>query len=135
MSNFKYGKSSMRRLKTVNPEMQEIALKALEISEVDISIVDGLRTAQEQNKVYKSGNSELDGYKRVSSHQTGDAIDVVPWVPGIDVYDYNSTEVRAIWAEVHRAFLRAAFLLGYKLELGVAYIINGKPDYPHIQKV
>jgi peptidoglycan L-alanyl-D-glutamate endopeptidase CwlK len=55
----------------------------------------GLRTAEEQNAIYKEGNSSCDGYKKKSNHQRTDengkclAIDIVPYIAGVG-YDYNA---------------------------------------------
>jgi len=36
-----------------------------------------LRTAEEQKKLYKAGKSLCDGYKKISKHQLGRAMDIV----------------------------------------------------------
>jgi len=36
----------------------------------------GLRTAEEQNQLFKGGYSKCDGYLKLSKHQSGDAIDL-----------------------------------------------------------
>lgn len=37
----------------------------------------GKRSAEEQNRIFKAGASKLDGYKKISGHQTGRAFDVL----------------------------------------------------------
>ena len=82
--------------------------------------------------MFAKGASELDGVHQISDHQTGMAIDVIPYLPGKDIWDVDDLEVKAAWFEVHRAFGRAGFKLGLQLELGVWYNIGGGRDYPHI---
>lgn len=42
----------------------------------------GYRTAEQQNALFKKGVSKCDGYKLISNHQYGKAVDLVPWVSG-----------------------------------------------------
>lgn len=35
-----------------------------------------LRSAEEQNRLFKAGKSQRDGYKKISAHQTGKAMDL-----------------------------------------------------------
>lgn len=132
---FSFGKKSSEILKEVDIKVQDLARLALEETEVDFSIISGVRTKEEQYALFSSGLSELDGIIKKSSHQFGKAIDVLPYVKGLDCWDYNNPDVKLAWYEVHRAFLRAGRLLGLELELGLTYEIGGKPDYPHIQIV
>mgnify|MGYP003134472639 CR=1 FL=1 len=64
----------------VNPLLVRCASEALKTSKHDMSIpwMGGLRTPQQQHRIYKTGNSQLDGYERKSYHQTGNALDVIP---------------------------------------------------------
>jgi len=131
--SFKFGKKSLEYLKDIEPKMKQLCELALKESKVDFSIIDGLRTAEQQNKLYKNGKSELDGYVTKSYHQTGMAVDVVPYVKGINCFDYSNKEALLNWYEVHRAFLRAGRILRLNVELGLTYNIGGSYDYPHIQ--
>ena len=131
---YTYGTSSREKLLTVDSKLRELAIRALAESKYDISIIDGLRTTEQQQELFAKGASEADGVMRLSAHQSGRAIDVLPWVAGKDMWDYSDVEVRAIWAEVHRAFMRTARLMGLPIEMGVTYTMkDGSYDYPHIQ--
>jgi peptidoglycan L-alanyl-D-glutamate endopeptidase CwlK len=81
---FKFGTKSRERIGTVNPILQELAYKTIEISPYDISITRtaALRTPEMQKELFDKGSSQLDGYKKKSFHQTGDAIDFVPYIDG-----------------------------------------------------
>jgi len=146
MSNFKYGKRSKAKLygdaehPGVAKEVSELCELALSYSTVDFGIIDGFRLTHEQQHMYKIGNSELDGVNKLSSHQIGLAIDVLPSNSsgagkGLDMFDVSTPEVRAVWLEVYRAFMRAAMKLGLSLEFGLGYNIHGGRDWPHIQVV
>lgn len=125
--SFKFSQSSINRLNTVDSRLQEIAKLALSISKVDFGIPanGGLRTAEEQNKLYHNGKSQLDGYKKQSKHQAGMALDVYAYVNG-----------KASWEKEHLAMVAAAMVqaankLGYKIEWGGLW--SHFVDMPHFQ--
>ena len=133
MNNFKFSKTSLNRLNGVDDRLKEIVKKALEESEVDFSIAEGLRSAERQNELYKKGYSELDGYKYKSAHQLGLAVDIVPYVKekGGALWKLKGNEVE--WLELGRAMLRSARLLKHNLEWGLTYNLKKGVDTPHFQ--
>ena len=124
---FKLSLKSQQRREGVNPKLIEISNLALTISKVDFGIPEfgGIRTAEEQNKLFKEGKSKADGYDKKSHHQTGNALDFYAYVDG-----------RASWQPEHLAMvaaahLQAASILGYALEWGGNF--KHFIDFPHIQ--
>lgn len=117
----------------IKDEVRTLCKMALEFSTIDFSIIDGFRSAKEQNELYKKGKTELDGFQLLSPHQSGLAVDVFPYVPTLDCWDVANPQVAFVWLEIYRAFLRAARILNLNLELGVSYNIGNGRDYPHIQ--
>lgn len=82
---YKWGSLSKRRLEGVNPLLVECVTRALsKCKKYDQTVpwMGGLRTAEEQNHIFTKGNSRLDGHKKKSYHQSGNALDVVPFVKG-----------------------------------------------------
>ena len=128
---FHWGKKSMELLAYVEPIVVKLCNEALKESKIDFKITSGLRTSEQQKALFLNKKSELDGINRLSDHQVGMAVDVYP-ISKLNCFDYDDDEVKLVWQEIHRAFLRAAFHLGLNIELGFAYIIGGYPDYPHI---
>ena len=49
---------------------------------IDFCIIEngGHRTEEMQHSLFLAGNSKCDGYKNKSEHQSGLAVDLVPWV-------------------------------------------------------
>jgi peptidoglycan LD-endopeptidase CwlK len=84
MTKFKLGNRSLERVIGVNPLLVECVERALLVSEFDMTIpwMGGVRKAEEQNALYLQGNSKADGYKKLSYHQSGNAIDVIPVLGG-----------------------------------------------------
>lgn len=78
MNKFKLGERSLGRLKGVNPKLTELLLYAIARTPVDFGVawMGGFRTAEQQNQLFKQGVSQRDGYKLISNHQTGNAVDL-----------------------------------------------------------
>lgn len=84
---YAWGNSSLHRMKGVNPYLIECATNTISESEFDLTIpwMGGVRTSEEQNKIFKEGNSKCDGYDVLSYHQIeasdngyGNALDIRP---------------------------------------------------------
>ena len=126
------GKKSLENLKGVNPILIEILERALEISSdrvdgVDFTIINtaGVRTPQQQNRLFREGVSNADGYKKISKHQTGDALDVVPYLNGGASWDEKELLKVAV------CMLQASKELGYNLKWGGFW--RTFKDLPHYQ--
>jgi peptidoglycan L-alanyl-D-glutamate endopeptidase CwlK len=95
MNNFRFGKRSLAELKGVHPDVVRVTHRTLELSTQDFGVHDGIRTAAEQNALYRRGASQKDGYRNVGKHQKqedgfGHAVDLVPYVKGRGlVWDWN----------------------------------------------
>jgi peptidoglycan L-alanyl-D-glutamate endopeptidase CwlK len=146
MANYAFGQTSLDRLATVHPDLQKVAHRALRISMrrhdggVDFSIpaYGGKRTAEEQNELFKKGVSKADGFEKPSYHQTGLALDVIPYithekVKGNAIYTKNiSAQKRALCFHiVSVCMLQAASELGVKLSWGGNW--RSFDDSPHYQ--
>lgn len=77
MSNtFKFSSRSEKNLQGVNPDLVKVTRRALEISEVDFGITEGLRSRYRQKQLVTTGKSQTMN----SRHLTGHAVDVVAYV-------------------------------------------------------
>lgn len=112
--NFKFGERSLRELEGVNPELVALVHRALEISEQDFAVHDGLRTREEQEKLLIAGATQtLD-----SKHLTGDAVDLVPIING---------KLRWEWEPIYavaKAVREASKELNIKIRWGAAWDMN-----------
>lgn len=77
-SDFSFGDSSRKHLSEVHPHLVRLAERALELSPIDFSIIDGLRTMAEQREYVRTGASKTLN----SRHLTGHAVDFAPWING-----------------------------------------------------
>lgn len=91
---FQFSHQSQVHLIGVCLELRRVALRALQISEVDFALIDGLRTHEEEaENVRKGASRTMD-----SRHLTGHAIDIIPYVDG-----------RRTFAECNYPFVAEAF--------------------------
>lgn len=102
-SKFKFGKRSLSNLAEVHPDLQKVFMRAIELTEIDMSIIDGKRTLAEQRINVANGASKTMN----SRHLTGHAVDVVPYVNG-----------RMSWHWPHYRIMRKAILQACE-EVGV----------------
>ena len=81
---YSWGKNSVKHINTVNDIGQKLSQKIISRLIYDAGVLNtgGLRTAEMQHDIFIAGNSECDGYEKKSYHQSGLAIDFVPYVNG-----------------------------------------------------
>jgi peptidoglycan L-alanyl-D-glutamate endopeptidase CwlK len=117
---FKLSKRSLDRLAGVHPDLVKVVRRAIELTEVDFVVTEGLRTKERQAELFKAGASTTMN----SRHITGHAVDLAAWVG----------EVRWDWALYHK--LADAMKLA-AAELGVSIVWGGDwvsfKDGPHFE--
>jgi peptidoglycan L-alanyl-D-glutamate endopeptidase CwlK len=81
---YKFSDLSKRRMDGVDELLKSVVYEALKVSIVDFGIAwrGGVRTAEQQNELYKQGRSYKDGYEEKSKHQSGKALDILPYIDG-----------------------------------------------------
>ena len=55
---FHLSKKSYRKLEGVNPQLVETVEKAIKLTKVDFGVIYGVRTLNEQKKLYEAGRSQ-----------------------------------------------------------------------------
>lgn len=81
---FKFSARSTRNLKGVHPDLVRVAMRALEITDLDFGVTEGLRTEARQRELVAAGASRTMN----SRHLTGHAIDVVALIGGEVRWDW-----------------------------------------------
>jgi len=105
---FALGAKSKERLKGVHPDLVRVVERAIKLSEVDFTVLEGLRTAARQQQLVKSGASKT----MRSRHLTGHAVDLAAFIGG---------EIRWDWPLYHKiakAVKQAAADLKVPIEWG-----------------
>lgn len=120
-SGFRLSARSRANLVGVHSDLVLVVQRALQLSVVDFSVTEGLRTAERQRQLVAEGKSQTQN----SRHLTGHAVDVVAYVPGQDPWAWEHYE------RINEAFQRAAS------EIGVPIIWGGSwktlKDGPHFE--
>ena len=86
---YKLGTRSLQSLSGVHPDLVAVVKRAIEITEVDFTVIEGVRNIDRQRQLYKAGNSTTMN----SRHITGHAVDMVPYP--VDWDDLARFEVMA----------------------------------------
>jgi peptidoglycan L-alanyl-D-glutamate endopeptidase CwlK len=105
---FKLGAMSLARLEGVHPDLARVFHRAIEITPVDFSVVEGLRTKERQAELVAAGASKTMN----SRHLTGHAVDIAPYVGGTIRWDWP------LFYQLAPAVKKAATELGVKVEWG-----------------
>ena len=129
MKNHSLGSRSLSNLKGVHPDLVKVVKRAIKISSVDFTVIEGRRTLTRQKALKASGASRT----LRSRHITGHAVDIVPWVNG--TVDWNN---HTYFVQVGHAMLVAAKILNIDLLWGAGRMYGGSwsnsfNDMPHFQ--
>ena len=82
--SYKLGKRSKQKLSGVHPDMVAVVKRAIEITEQDFTVIEGIRNINRQRELYKAGKSTTMN----SRHITGHAVDLAPWPISWDWEDF-----------------------------------------------
>lgn len=118
---FKLGKRSIERLQGVHPDLVRVVERAIELSTVDFTVLEGLRSPERQQILVASGSSQTLN----SRHITGHAVDLGAWV---------DNQVDWSWPLYHQI---ANAMKAAANELGIAIVWGGDwktfKDGPHFE--
>lgn len=105
---FKLSKPSLLKLKGVSPALVEVVKRAIQISEVDFGVSEGVRTPERQKELYEAGKS----LTLASRHLTGEAVDLFAWVDNYVNWNFHFYE------KIAQAMKLAASELNTEIEWG-----------------
>lgn len=119
--NFRLGAKSLERLKGVHPDIVRVVQRAIELTEIDFTVLEGVRTKARQAQLVRSGASKTMN----SRHLTGHAVDIAPLVNGKVSWDFN------YYYPLAKAMAQAATELGVPIRWGGAWtVISAKKGTP-----
>ena len=128
---WKFGKSSLERLATCEPDLQKLAHKALEYSPYDFGILCGIRSPEAQKERLREGKSQTLKSRHLANERgLSEALDFGVYVGGEYINGDTSDEI-GIYRKVNQAFFRAAIELGIQIEAGALW--RSFVDAGHIQ--
>lgn len=118
---FKLGKRSIERLQGVHPDLVRVVERAIDLTPVDFTVLEGLRSPERQQTLVASGASQTLN----SRHITGHAVDLGAWVDNQVDWSWP------LYAKIANAMKAAAN------ELGVSIVWGGDwrtfKDGPHFE--
>lgn len=146
---FKFSQRSLDKLSHVDPRLQAVVKRALEITTVDFVVVQGKRTLDEQRALfgkgrsvaqlvaksfsaplavrYSSPNEAKVTWTMNSNHLSGRAVDLAAYVNGTISWDTN----KGYYQELARAVKLAAMELCHVITWGGDWTTT--KDYPHFE--
>ena len=118
---FKLSNKSLERLKGVHPDLVKVVKRAIELTEVDFSVGEGLRTIERQKELVAKGASQT----MKSRHLTGHAVDLYAIVDSTVSWEWK------YYAKISESVLKASKELGVDVEWGGNW--KTIKDGPHFQ--
>ena len=118
---YSFGSRSLGRLEGIHPDLRKVMDRAIATTDIDFTVLEGMRTMSRQRKLVASGASRT----LRSRHLTGHAEDIAPLVDGKVSWD---------WPIYHRlapTIKKAAQDVGVKIEWGGDW--RSFKDGPHWQ--
>lgn len=118
---FKLSQKSLDRMSGVHPDLVAVVKRAIEITEVDFAVLEGVRSVARQEQLIKAGASQT----MKSRHLTGHAVDLGAYVNGSVRWDWP------LYDKIALAMKAAAIELQVSLEWGGDW--RSFKDGPHFQ--
>lgn len=116
--SYRLSQRSLRNLEGIHKDLFSVVNRAIEITDQDFSVIEGLRSYERQKELYADGKSKTLN----SRHLTGHAVDLAPYPLSWDwTYFYPIAD----------AMKAAAQELNVDLEWGGDW--SSFPDGPHFQ--
>ena len=119
MTAFTFSARSERNLRGVHPDLVRVVRRALQLSPVDFTVIEGRRTKKRQAELVAAGAS----WTMNSRHLTGHAVDIAPFIGGAVRWDWPPFRVLA------QAMKQAAAELGVLIVWGGDWKVRDGPHF------
>lgn len=119
MSGYRLGLGSLKKLEGVHSDLVRVVARAIQITPVDFTVIEGVRSEARQRELYAAGKTKTLN----SKHLRGHAVDLAPWVRGQIPWDNWD-----LFADVAAAMHQAAKELGVSIRWGGDWNQNGRSD-------
>jgi peptidoglycan L-alanyl-D-glutamate endopeptidase CwlK len=108
---YKLSNRSLGKLEGVDENLVAVVKRAIELTNVDFGVTFGLRTLEEQEKLFAAGRSKT----MKSKHLEGRAVDLMAYVDGKGCWELN------VYDDLCDAMKAAAEELGVAIKWGAAW--------------
>jgi peptidoglycan L-alanyl-D-glutamate endopeptidase CwlK len=116
---YKLSNRSLEKLDGVDERLVEVVKKAIEYTEIDFGVIQGLRTVAEQEALVAKGASQT----MKSKHLEGKAVDLMAYVEGRGCWELN------VYDEIADAVKKAAQECGVQVRWGAAWTVPDIRDW------
>lgn len=121
---FKLSSRSEGNLVGVHPDLVRVVRRAIQITEVDFTVIEGLRTVERQRQLVAKGASKTMNSRHIRKNGYAHAVDLAAYVEGIR-WDWP------LYPKIAAAMKAAAKELGVPIEWGGDW--KSFRDGPHFQ--
>jgi len=118
--SFSLSTRSLDKLDGVDPELVSVVKRAIALTKIDFGVVYGMRTEEEQEKLFAAGKSQT----MKSKHLVGRAVDLMAYVDGKGCWELN------VYDDLCDAMKAAAEELGIAIKWGAAWSEGDIRTYP-----
>ena len=116
---YKLSNRSLEKLDGVDERLVEVVKKAIEYTEIDFGVIQGLRTVAEQEALVAKGASQT----MKSKHLEGKAVDLMAYVEGRGCWELN------VYDEIADSVKKAAQECGVQVRWGAAWTVPDIRDW------
>jgi len=109
--SFNLSSRSLAKLEGVDETLVEVVKRAIELTKIDFGVIYGMRTQEEQEKLFAAGKSQT----LKSKHLVGRAVDLMAYVDGKGCWELN------VYDDLCDAMKSAAEELGVAIKWGAAW--------------
>ena len=118
--SFSLSTRSLDKLDGVDPELVSVVKRAIALTKIDFGVVYGMRTKEEQEKLFAAGKSQT----MKSKHLVGRAVDLMAYVDGKGCWELN------VYDDLCDAMKAAAEEQGIAIKWGAAWSEGDIRTYP-----
>lgn len=120
-SGFVLSERSLKNLEGVNPTLVKVVKRAIQITNTDFAVIEGLRTKERQKELVRKGASKTMN----SRHLTGHAVDIAPVIDGTISWKFED------YYPLVEAMRQAANELSVRIRWGGAWqVITNSKNHP-----
>lgn len=138
---FNLSQKSKDKLKGVHPELIKVVERAIDISEIDFFVNEGVRTPERQKELYAQGRTKPGKKVTWTLNSNHFVSPKTGYGHAVDVYafPFNNNQTPATSKKIAEAFLRAAHELNIPIRWGAdwdrdgVFYEKGESDSPHFE--
>lgn len=111
---FRLSQRSLKNLEGVKPQLVDVVKRAIEITQTDFAVIEGLRSYARQKELVAKGASQT----MSSKHIDGDAVDLMAYIGSRASWELN------LYDDIADAMKQAAIELDVPIRWGAAWHID-----------